>query len=109
MSDTFLVQIQEAEEKAQKIVEKALENKQRSLQETRQRLAKETKANVVLEQEKIKQDLQASRGEARQNFEKAVEKVAQEAKTLEVEKGSMIGGLLSDIEVFLLKELRKMA
>lgn len=109
MSATFLVQIQEAEEQAQKIVEKALENKQRSLQETRQRLAKKTKENIEAENDRLRQDLLNSRGAARQSFEKTVRKFSDESKTLEVEKGAMVDGFLTDVGVFLLQEMKAAA
>jgi F0F1-type ATP synthase membrane subunit b/b' len=109
MSHTFLDQVREAEEKARKVVEKALEHKQHSLQVVRQRLAKESKENIQAGQEKIKQDLQIAREEARRVLVVSIEKATQDAKMLETEKGGLVNGLMGNLETFLLKELRASA
>lgn len=102
MNDDFLTQIQDAEQQAQQTVEKALEKKQKVLQEYRQKLAADRQSKLGTVQEKSRTTLQGVREEARKNYEQQVSHGNADAISLESEKNTQVDGLLVGAEEILL-------
>lgn len=104
MSD-FLTQVQEAEQQAAVLLEKAAAKNQKALQKYRAELASELKAEDEKWQEKTKEKVLASRAESRNNYETQVQASEGEAKKLEVERTAQVGALLPNATTFLLEIL----
>lgn len=102
MNDDFLTQIQDAEQQAQQTVEKALEKKQKTLQEYRQKLAADRQSKLDTVQEKSRTTLQGAREEARKNYEHQVSRGNADAISLESEKNTQVDTLLAGAEEILL-------
>ena len=104
MSD-FLSQVQEAEQKAASLLEKATARKQTALRKYRSDLLDEQKTLENDAQEKMKEEVRSARAEARNSYETQLKASEDEAKNLEVERGAQASGLLPDATKFLLELL----
>lgn len=101
----FLSQVQEAEQKAATLVEKATSRKQTALRKYRSDLEEEQKVTEGKEQEKMKAEVQSARTEARSSYEAQIKSADGEAKNLEIERGSQSATLLPEATKFLLELL----
>ena len=104
MSD-FLSQIQEAEQKAVVLLEKAATRKQKALHKYRGELADELKNEEEKLQEATKAKVLTARAEARNNYEIQVKASEAEAHKLEIERGTRTEALLPEATKFLLEIL----
>jgi vacuolar-type H+-ATPase subunit H len=94
--DSFLTHIQDTEQQAAEMIEKALQKKQTDLQAHRNELAKYRQQSLEKYQEKSREELHSARVSARQNYEMEVEKGASDAKVLESEKMSALGSVMAE-------------
>lgn len=101
----FLIQVQETEQKAAVLLEKAIARKQSALRKYRTELIEEQKNTEDKTQEGTKDVLQAARATARANYETQVQSGAGEAKKLEVERGALTATVLPDAMKFFLELL----
>ncbi len=101
----FLSQVQEAEQKAASLLEKATVRKQTALRKYRAELAEEQKKKENEAQDKMKEEVQAARAEARNSYETQIKASEDEAKNLEVERGAQASSLLPEATNFLLELL----
>ena len=69
----FLSQVQEAEQKATALLEKATAKKQSAIQKYRSELSATQKTKELEAQDKMKEEVQAARAEARNSYEKQLE------------------------------------
>lgn len=104
MSD-FLAQVQEVEQQAAVLLEKAATRNQKALHKYRAELASELQAEEDKWQEKTKAKVLAARAESRNNYETQVKASEGEAKKLEVERTAQVDVLLPAATTFLLELL----
>ncbi len=101
----FLIQVQEAEQKAAALLEKATARKQSALRKYRAELVEEQQAKEDRAQEETRAVLQSARTTARTNYESQVQVGAGEAKKLEVERDALSASVLPDAMKFFLELL----
>ncbi len=104
MSD-FLSQVQEVEQQAAVLIEKAVLQKQKTLRKYRLELLEKQELINDEGKEKMKECVLMARAEARNNYEAQIKEGEVEAKKLEVERGSQVSALLSEATAFLLETL----
>lgn len=101
----FLSQVQEAEQKAAAMLEKATTRNQGSLRKYKTELAEARKEKENTAQEEMKADIQAARTQARQSYEKQLQDGEADAKKIEIEQGAQAKNTLSDATNFFLELL----
>jgi len=101
----FLSQVQETEQKAAVLLEKAIARKQSALRKYRTELIEEQQKAEDKFQEETKNVIRAARATARTNYEVQVQSGSGEAKKLEVERGALTATVLPDAMKFFLELL----
>ena len=99
----FLSQVQETEQQAAAMLEKAIARKQSALRKYRAELLEEQKQKEDEAQENIKSTVQAARTDARRNYETQVKSGEDEARKIEGEKGALLSAVLPEATNFLLE------
>ncbi len=98
MTDNFLAQIKETEQKVADMISKAQKKKQDDFVKFKQNLLKQKEQDLQAAQEKIRQELQKSKLEARKKYEEKIAEKEVEIKKFESEKINMIDGLMGEAE-----------
>lgn len=101
----FLSQVQEAEQKAAALLEKAVMRNQNTLRKYKAELTEEQKGKEEAAQEEMKSSIQAARAKARQSYETQVRAGEDEARKLEAERGAGIKTTLPEAMNFFLELL----
>lgn len=99
----FLSRVQETEQQAAALLEKAIARKQSALRKYRADLLEEQKQKEDEAQENIKSMVQAARTDARRNYEAQVKAGEDEAKKIEREKAVLMETVLPEATNFLLE------
>ena len=98
----FLSQVQEAEQNAAAMLEKAITRNQNALRKYKAELAEEQKKKEDAAQEEMKGCIQADRAKRRQSYETQVRSGEEEAQKLETEREALIKPALSEATTLLL-------
>lgn len=98
----FLSQVQEAEQNAAAMLEKAIARNQNSIRKYKAELAEEQKKKEETAQEEMKASIQADRAKRRQSYELQIQEGEAEATKLKTERESRIKPLLPEATTFLL-------
>jgi vacuolar-type H+-ATPase subunit H len=101
----FLSQVQEAEQKAATLLEKAVTRNQGVLRKYKTELAEAQKEKENVAQEEMKSSIQSARANARQSYETQVHAGEDEARKLETERGTSIKATLPEAMNFFLELL----
>ncbi len=99
----FLTQVQETEQQAAVLLEKATARKQNMLRKYRADLAEEQEKQEDETQEVMKVEVQTARAKARQNYETQVKTGEGDAISLEAERGAITAATLPDATKFFLE------
>ena len=102
MTNDFLAQIKETEQKAADMIAKALKKKQDDFVKYKQDLLKKKEEYLHEAQGKMLQDLQKVKMESRKDYEEKLREGENEAKKFESSKTNMLDGLMGEAEKFFL-------
>ncbi len=102
MTNDFLAQIKETEQRAADMIAKALKKKQDDFVKYKQNLAKKMEEELRDVQEKMRQELRKIKEEARRDYEEKLREGENEAKKFESSKINMLDGLMGEAEKFFL-------
>jgi vacuolar-type H+-ATPase subunit H len=98
----FLSQVQEAEQNAAAMLEKAITRNQNSIRKYKAELAEEQKKKEEIAQEEMKESIQADRAKRRQSYESQMHEGESEASKLETERTAQIKPILPEATTLLL-------
>ena len=98
MSNNFLAQVQEMEQKATEMIEKALKKKQDDLLRYKQELAKKQEISAKSAQEKMKDELRDSKSAARKDYEEKTAEGKSKAAKFKTDKLNMLDGVMDGAE-----------
>lgn len=101
----FLSQVQETEQKAALLLEKAVARKQSALRKYRSELLEGQKAKLDEAQDKMKDEVQAARADARNSYEAQLKAGEDEARELEIGRSAQVPALLPEATSFFLELL----
>jgi hypothetical protein len=104
MSD-FLTKVQEVEQQAATLIEKAVARKQTVIRKYRTELMEEQELKNNETKDKMKESVLVARAEARNNYDMQIKAGEVDAKKLEVERGGRANALQSEATTFLLEIL----
>ena len=97
-NNDFLAQVKEAEQKAEEMIKKALKKKQDDFVKYKQSLLAKKEQEIKDAQEKMRQELQHFKAEARKEYEEKLAEGEVEAKKFESEKINQMSGLMTEAE-----------
>lgn len=98
MSNDFLAQVREMEQKAAEMIEKALKKKNDDLLKYKQELAKKQEASFKKAQDDMKTELRDSKAEERKSYEKVVAEGKTEADKVRADKTNLLYGMMGEAE-----------